>query len=59
MQWCARIDLSRTFHLSISSVSQGFSFLCVDGIAAVVDTFGVLLEVWFALGTFCTSRSYR
>jgi hypothetical protein len=29
----------RTFHLSISSVSQGFSFLCVDGI--------------FVVGSFC------
>lgn len=25
-----------TFHLSMSSVSQGFSFLCVDGIVVVL-----------------------
>jgi len=32
----ARKSVGRTFHLSMSSVSQGFSFLCVDGMAAVV-----------------------
>jgi hypothetical protein len=38
---CAQF-MVRTFHLSISSVSQGFSFLCVDGIF-VVESFCELL----------------
>jgi hypothetical protein len=30
------IGAKHTFHLSISSVSQGFSVLCVEGMSAVV-----------------------
>ena len=44
----------RTFHLSISSVSQGFSFLCVDGILKSIsaqETRGAAIDFNAPLGT--------
>jgi hypothetical protein len=49
----ARKTVGRTFHLSMSSVSHGLSFLCVDGIAAIVESGLVAVGgVCFAPGTF-------
>jgi hypothetical protein len=43
--WHGAIFWNLTFHLSISSVSQGFSFLCVDGIFVVVSFCELLVMV--------------